>query len=370
MHFKAAAPFVPCLIGTAFAAVGAFTEAPSRRRTTQHVNAAAAAAAMMRPSFQTSARVGIKRSKLTHNYYDEAQYVIPPSSLSLSTGDYSESDNTRGEQVTDAVPLPSQVASTSSPASNSSGQTQDLTASMIHHHTAIKTSNISMSIAFYSLLDFYPVARFRTGRCRAAWLEHCSDWDEEREECRSDIDGTGGGSAGGTCRSRVELIEVPEDMLYGPPPGGGEGEGIDSRKAPRKRAVDRISNPTLLGWDHICLDVTIPIREMTERDDNGETEPNHDENAGSTETSRIKDGLQRWIVALNNRSQIKFGKNVRVALNPRVKLFGRERCEYAFIYDADGGLIELVNRLGTVGEDEDGSTWDDEDDSRIVWRNG
>mmetsp|Transcript_11361 Transcript_11361/g.23955 ORF Transcript_11361/g.23955 Transcript_11361/m.23955 type:complete len:110 (-) Transcript_11361:49-378(-) len=109
---------------------------------------------------------------------------------------------------------------------------------------------------------------------------------------------------------------------------------------------------------------------MTERDDNGETEPNHDENAGSTETSRIKDGLQRWIVALNNRSQIKFGKNVRVALNPRVKLFGRERCEYAFIYDADGGLIELVNRLSTVGEDEGGSTWEDEDDSRIVWRNG
>ena len=288
----------------------------------------------MRPAFQ-SVRV-FKRSKLIS--YAEARCAIPPLSLSLSSGD-SEIIDTKFK---DTVPSSQTPTSTSNSA--------DLTASMVHHHTAIKTSNIEMSVAFYSLLDFHPVARFKAGPARAAWLEHCDDWDDERDECRC------GSRSGG--RSRIELIEVPKDMLYGPEE--------DSTKGPRKRAVDRISNPALLGWDHVCLDVTMPIQQMGE--DNAEADPNQDE--GGTEASKMKGGLQSWIAALNKRSQAKFGKDMRVALHPRVKLFGRERCEYAFIYDADGGLIELVNRLGTVGEDEGESTWDDLDDSRIIWRNG
>ena len=49
------------------------------------------------------------------------------------------------------------------------------TVAMRQHHMAMKTSNIEMSIAFYSLLDFYPVAKFRSGPARAAWLEHQAD---------------------------------------------------------------------------------------------------------------------------------------------------------------------------------------------------
>jgi hypothetical protein len=70
---------------------------------------------------------------------------------------------------------------------------------------------------------------------------------------------------------------------------------------------------------------------------------------------------------LNSKSQAKFGKDLRVALQPRVKLFGREQHELAFIYDADGALIELVNILGSESTTE--SSWDDGDDSRIIWRN-
>lgn len=220
----------------------------------------------------------------------------------------------------------------------------------------MKTSNIEMSVAFYSLLEFYPVAKFKSGPARAAWLEHCSDYDDERGECRSCDDG--GIGIGG----RIELIEVPEEMLYGPEEG--------ARKGPRKRAVDRMFNPALLGWDHICLDVTVPIqtkaKAMSVDEDHSSDESKHE---SGTESSKNKGGLQHWIVALNKKSLSKFGKELRVALQPRVKLFGRERCEYAFLYDADGGMIELINRLGTIDDDEDESTWYDIDDSRIIWRN-
>ena len=215
-----------------------------------------------------------------------------------------------------------------------------ITCSMQKHHTAMKTSNIEMSIAFYSLLDFYPVAKFRSGPARAAWLEHMPNGDASRK---------GSLDSGSRINSaaRIELIEIPEEILY---------EGIDEeerKQMPRKRALDRMTNSAVLGWDHMCLDVTESIRTMSVDGDN-------DENPTGS--------LQGWIDALNSKSKSQFGKDLRVALEPRVKLFGREQHELAFIYDADGGLIELVNKLdGSESPVE--SSWDDEDDSRIIWRN-
>ena len=204
--------------------------------------------------------------------------------------------------------------------------------SMRQHHMAMKTSNIEMSIAFYSLLDFYPVAKFRSGPARAAWLEHqpygSSIGDKESPD--NNI---------GSTTARIELIEVPKAILY-------EGMDEEARKqVPRKRALDRISNPAVLGWDHMCLDVTDSICAMSTKN------------------------LQGWIDALNSRSQSKFGKDLRVALQPRVKVFGKEKFELAFIYDADGGLIELVNSVSELSGSEMESSWDDDDDSRIRWRN-
>ena len=206
------------------------------------------------------------------------------------------------------------------------------TVSMRQHHMALKTSNIEMSIAFYSLLDFYPVAKFRSGPARAAWLEHQPDGSSigDRESPDNSV---------GSTAARIELIEVPKAILY-------EGMGEEARKqVPRKRALDRISNPAVLGWDHMCLDVTDSICGMSTHN------------------------LQGWIDALNSRSQSKFGKDLRVALQPRVKVFGKEKFELAFIYDADGGLIELVNSVSELSGSEMESSWDDDDDSRIRWRN-
>ena len=215
--------------------------------------------------------------------------------------------------------------------SASTAQSSLTTVSMRQHHMAMKTSNIEMSIAFYSLLDFYPVAKFRSGPARAAWLEHQPHGSGigDKESPDNNI---------GSNADRIELIEVPEEILY-------EGMDVEARKqVPRKRALDRISNPAVLGWDHMCLDVTDSIRAMS------------------------TNNLQGWIDALNSRSQSKFGKDLRVALQPRVKVFGKGKYELAFIYDADGGMIELVNLVSDSGSEME-SSWDDDDDSRIIWRN-
>lgn len=234
-----------------------------------------------------------------------------------------------------ALALASSDADTSS-----SSVVPSITCSMRQHHTAMKTSNIEMSIAFYSLLDFYPIAKFRSGPARAAWLEHMPNGDTKNKDSINK-------TISSISNSRIELIEIPEEILY---------EGIDEearKQMPRKRALDRMANSAVLGWDHMCLDVSESIRRTSADGDN-------DENSGGN--------LQGWINALNSKSQSKFGKDLRVALEPRVKLLGREQHELAFIYDADGGLIELVNKLDGP-ESPLESSWDDEDDSRIIWRN-
>lgn len=219
------------------------------------------------------------------------------------------------------------------------GSDRGLTSSMASHHAAVKTSNIEMALAFYSLLDYRPVARFRAGPARAAWLEHrpgSGAGEDKGEDDREDASLPPPMGAGG----RLEVIEVPPDLI------GGTGSGAGGA-AERSMAADRMEHPALLGWDHICLDVTGCCGEEVE----GEG------------------GLDRWLGRVGERSQRRFGKALRIALTPRVRLIGRERYEVAFLYDADGGLIELVRRLPWgEGETARESGWDDVDDGRIIWR--
>lgn len=95
-------------------------------------------------------------------------------------------------------------------------------ASSAIHHTAVKTRNITVAIQFYSLLGFEVEARFRTGPARAAWLTQASN-------------------------SRLELIEVPSYLL-------DEPEGM------KRRALNLVERQELLGWNHLALDVTEPLR--------------------------------------------------------------------------------------------------------------
>ena len=169
---------------------------------------------------------------------------------------------------------------------------------LIMHHTAIRTRNITTAIQFYSLLGFETTAKFRAGPARAAWLE------QRGEE-----------SKGSRRNSRLELIEIPAYIL-------NEPEGT------KKRALDLAARQDLLGQNHFALDVTSAIEE-------------HDE----LET------LADWIEILNKKSINQFGKSLRIAVEPVQRLIGKSVYELAFLYDADGALVELLRKQTDLKQD-------------------
>lgn len=172
------------------------------------------------------------------------------------------------------------------------------------HHTAVKTRDVETAVAFYSLFDFEVETRFVTGPARAVWLRR-------RRRRNDDDDGTS---------PRLELIEVPRHLL-------NEEENVT-----RARAFDLTTDETLLGLNHLALDVTDSVRAAT-NDDGG-----NDENCR----------LERWMSSLNERSLERFGKSLRVALRPEQRMIGNRVYEIAFVYDADGALLELLHHQRTL----------------------
>ena len=150
-----------------------------------------------------------------------------------------------------------------------------------YHHTAIRTRDIELAISFYSLLDFEVETKFLAGNVRAAWLQQKNQG------------------------VRIELIEVPSSML-------NEPEGA------RRRAVDLIQRSDVLGLNHYAIDVTSSMK------------------------SKGMKRLQEWIDQINVRSKEKFGKTLRIALEPEEQMIGQFLYQLAFIYDADGAIIELL----------------------------
>jgi catechol 2,3-dioxygenase-like lactoylglutathione lyase family enzyme len=175
---------------------------------------------------------------------------------------------------------------------------------IVSHHAAIKTRDIENAIDFYSLLGFRVETKFVAGPARAAWLIN---------EARS---------------FKIELLEVPSYMLEEP-------EGM------KRRAIDLTKRVELLGLNHLALDVTNCIPR-----------------SGGEDAAESSDGntcqlyqLQEWMDDLNSLSVEKFGKSLRVALTPSKRIVGREVYEMAFIFDADGTLVELMNHSGRLKQD-------------------
>ena len=175
----------------------------------------------------------------------------------------------------------------------------DTSSSLPVHHTAIKTRNITLAIQFYGLLDFEVTTRFRAGPAKAAWLE--------QQGTASTV-------------TRLELIEVPSHIL-------NEAEGQ------RCRAIDFMQRQDLLGMNHFALDVTGSIK------------------------SQALESLSEWMDKLNEKSLKEFGKNLRIALSPRQQMIGRSVYELAFLYDADGALVELLNKQNDLPQEID-SGWE------------
>lgn len=173
----------------------------------------------------------------------------------------------------------------------------DTSIPLVSHHMAVKTRNITIAIQFYGLLGFEVACRFRAGPARACWLT--------QPESSS---------------SRLELIEVPSYLL-------NEPEGM------KRRAMNLMERQELLGWNHVALDVTESL-----------------ESKGLSQ-------LLEWMQDLNQTSMREFGKGLRVALEPRQQIIGDSVYELAFLYDADGALVELLHRQSNV-EQQVSSGWD------------
>ena len=172
-------------------------------------------------------------------------------------------------------------------------------APLVIHHTAIKTRNITLAMEFYSLLGFRVSTKFRAGPARAAWLELGSNNPQENMPTV------------GACR--LELIEVPSFVL-------DEPEGM------KRRAYDLMDRQELLGHNHLALDVTHQIAAASTRESGGVTD------------------LTTWLQALNQTSIKTSNRMLRVALEPQQQMIGQGVYELAFLYDADGALVELLNK--------------------------
>lgn len=113
----------------------------------------------------------------------------------------------------------------------------------------------------------------------------------------------------------------------------------------KRRAVDLTKQEELLGLNHFALDVTGCI-----------PRPNNDDGASEDGTAFALYQLKEWMDDLNALSLDKFGRTLRVALEPTKRIIGREVYEMAFLYDADGALVELLNHSGRL-EQEVGDGW-------------
>jgi len=186
------------------------------------------------------------------------------------------------------------------------------------HHTAIRTGDIENAMKFYSLLGFEVEAKFRAGPARAAWLS---------------CDMTGFSKDGSRCMARLELIEVPSYMLH--------------EEKQKNRAIDLLQKETLLGLNHVAFDVTELIRYEQTLQENPE----------------VIYSLQDWLDKVDIKSQERFGKSLRVALPPWLQNIGRDIYEMAFLYDADGSLVELLRWTKTLDQDMESGwePWDGKD---------
>jgi catechol 2,3-dioxygenase-like lactoylglutathione lyase family enzyme len=226
------------------------------------------------------------------------------------------------------------------------------------HHTAIKTRNMTMALQFYSLLGLEATTKFRAGPAKAAWLQPrqppqhggCQDdkAEEEEETLREGTRRRHRRSSSGGSNFRLELIEIPSYLLE-------EEESIATATTP-KRAPDLMKHVTAMGLNHIALDVTSSIQQRLEesKKDNVDVDAGDGPRVTSSTTTGL---LSAWLEELNQQSVNQFGKTLRMAVQPYQTMIGNGVYELAFMYDADGTLIELLY-LQTELPQTIGSGWD------------
>lgn len=200
------------------------------------------------------------------------------------------------------------------------------TPSLYHHHVAIRTRNIENAIKFYSLFGFKVETKFRAASARAAWLSNAMLANGNKNDEQSNDEVLKGQSY--NIASRLEIIEIPQHVL-------NEKEGTI------KRAIDLLQNEAILGLNHYALDVTPYIHHLAK-----------DEYYG----------LDQFLLQINQESLKMFGKTLRVAMQPKQQVIGSQVFELAFVYDADGVVVELMRYIKELDQNVESGwePWDGE----------
>jgi catechol 2,3-dioxygenase-like lactoylglutathione lyase family enzyme len=214
--------------------------------------------------------------------------------------------------------------------------------SAMPHHVAIKVCNITNAINFYSLLGFTVETKFITGPARAAWLIQNQQqqqyyYTQEKDEVDNNNNKHHQAAQVGF---RIELIEVPSYML--------QQQQQQQQQQRRHRAIDLMTHVTLLGLNHLALDVTYNCIQSQQRQ---QQQQQQQQELMGGEQSQYQ--LQEWIHDINTTSIKTYNKTIQYAtpittLHITKRIIGKQVYEIAFIYDADGTIIELVYYCGDI----------------------
>jgi len=221
--------------------------------------------------------------------------------------------------------------------------------STMPHHVAIKVCNITNAINFYSLLGFTVETKFVTGPARAAWLiQHHQHQQQQQQQYYTEeeegVDNTKHHQAS-QVGFRIELIEVPSYMLQ------------QQQQQRRHRAIDLMTHVTLLGLNHLALDVTyncIQQQQQQQQQQLRDSKQQHQQQQQQQQQYQLKE----WIHDINTTSFTKYNKTILYATPPLTtsqpytyitkRIIGNKVYEIAFIYDADGTIIELLYYCGDI----------------------
>ena len=248
-----------------------------------------------------------------------------------------------------------QQTSSSSTTTNTNVTTNDTSIptvqpqSLYLHHIAIRTRNIETAIKFYSLLGYNVEHKFRSGPARAAWLTNAFFTPppplSSSSLSSSSSSSTTTKKTKGQCNniaSRIELIEVPSYIL-------------NEKENTIKKAIDLIQNESLLGLNHYAIDVTPYIEYLKLNNYLSSTSSSSTTTTTTPTTSYY--GLDQFLQFIESQSIKQYNKTIRIAVKPRQQVIGDQVFELAFIYDADGTIVELVRYIKDVTL-KDGRTMD------------
>ena len=219
--------------------------------------------------------------------------------------------------------------------------------SLYLHHIAIRTRNIETAIKFYSLLGYNVEHKFRSGPARAAWLTNAFFTPPPPLSLSSSSSKTTTKTTKGQCNniaSRIELIEVPSYIL-------------NEKENTIKKAIDLIQNESLLGLNHYAIDVTPYIEYLKLNNYLSSTSSSSTTSSSTTTPTTSYYGLDQFLQFIESQSIKQYNKTIRIAVKPRQQVIGDQVFELAFIYDADGTIVELVRYIKDVTL-KDGRTMD------------